>query len=459
MTTDYTHPDYKKLAPIWKKVRDAVAGEDAIKAGGRTYLPDPSELTPDGARYDHYLRRAVYYNATGRTLAGLIGVAFSNWPQIKTTKSELLLDADGSGVGLVNQSQWMLSEVMQTGRGGLLADYTAMSPVRRVKTVADMEAAGWRSFVVPYDAESILTWELSSSTLTRLVLRESLEVNEGGEVSFVPQLRELVVEDGTCVVRIWQRHSNQGQFILARETDINLPFIPFAFVGATNNDAQPDQPPMLDLANLNIAHYRNSADFEESVFIMGQPQLWISGVSEDWKRETGTVTFGSRAAIVLPSDGKCGLLQVSPNTLAKQAMDDKERMMQALGALLLSQPSKAAKTATQTAAETKATYASLSLACDNVSDAYTKVLQWLESWGSARKSTASFAFDARFGDLAIDANGIMALVASWQAGLVPQSDAWGMLRQLGVIDQGKTDEQVAGEIEGQGAPLKLDQAA
>ena len=37
--TDYKHPDYIRSAPLWRKVRDACAGEDAIKAAGERYLP------------------------------------------------------------------------------------------------------------------------------------------------------------------------------------------------------------------------------------------------------------------------------------------------------------------------------------------------------------------------------------------------------------------------------------
>ena len=136
----------------------------------------------------------------------------------------------------------------------------------------------------------------------------------------------LLLADSGYTVRIWRKfsHDPHAKYILADEIVVGIPFIPFAFVGAVNNDAQPDTPPMLDLANLNLAHYRNSADFEESAFVMGQPQLVITGVTEDWKTEQGLVTFGARGALVLPIGGDAKLLQVSPNTLAKEAMLDNE---------------------------------------------------------------------------------------------------------------------------------------
>lgn len=464
MTTDYTHPDYKKFAPLWAKVRDACAGEDAIKAKGTLYLPNPDEQSPDvsgvNARYAAYLKRATYLNATGRTLQGLAGVAFANWPAIETTAKILIEDPDGSGIGLIGQSQATLAEVLQTGRAGLLVDFSRVDEVtrKRIKTMADFEAIGSRPSVGLYRADEILTWETAGPVLTRVVLLESHPVYTRGEVEFLPQLRELLLEEGRYVIKVWKRQSAQGQFMLDDDISTALTFIPFTFVGSVNNDVHPDQPPLLDLANLNLAHFRNSADFEESAFLMGQPMLTISGVTEEWKEKIGTVVFGSRTALVLPQDGDAKLLQAAPNTLAKEAMLDKERQMQMLGARIMAQ-GEAVKTATQSAAETKAAYSVLSLACDNVSQAYTRALRWAETWGTARASNASFAIDTRFNDLTLDANAIRETVAAWQAGIVPQSDAVMLLQRLGVIDQAKTVEQVRDEVQGQGVPLALDDAA
>jgi hypothetical protein len=460
VTTDYTHPLYDHFAPLWHRVRDAVAGEDAVKAARTKYLPRPNETDTslqEIARYDTYLRRAVYYNATGRTLAGIIGVAYSNWPTVVTSKKELLVDV-GSGVTIIGQSQMVLSDVLQTGRAGLLADYTKGDLVSRQMTVAEQEKKGIRSFIANYTAEQILTWEVSGGKLTRVVLMEEHEQREDGMIKFLPQLRELKLTEDGYTVAIWRKYTEEGTFLLVEEVLVGLSYIPFTFVGAVNNDPRPDLPPLLDLATLNLAHYRNSADYEESVFLLGQPMFILTGITEEWRENNPNAYVGARTAIALPEGSDAKLLQVSPNTLAKEAMDNKERQMQALGARIMAQ-GEAVKTATQSAAETKAAYSQLSLACDNVSEAYTRVLQWLEVWGSGRSSNASFSIDTHFNDLTLDANAIRETVAAWQAGLVPQSDAVTILQRLGVIDQGKTPEQVAAEVESQGPGLNLDAAA
>ena len=463
--TDYRHPSHVRNAPLWTKVRDCCAGEDAIKGRGESYLPDPSggaEKDPlaRAARYQSYLQRAVYLNATGRTLQALVGIAFANWPRVALHPWTKYLadDVDGSGVGIINQSQRVLSEVLQTGRCGLLSDATSMDEGERARrlSVGEAEKRGHRAMIVAYTAEQILTWEYAGRQLSRLVLLEQHVDYTGGEVNEVQQLRELVMRDGRCVVNLWRQLEGKTYHLVStKETSFGR--IPFQFVGATNNDATPDLPPLLDLANLNLAHYRNSADFEESAFLLGQPQMVLTGVNEEWIEKVGAIHIGARAALPLPQGADAKLLQVQPNTLAQVAMKDKEAMMAAVGARLLE--SRPTLTATQSASETKSGYSQLSLACDNVSEAYRRALQEIAKWYGNPTTGIDFAIDTRFNDLTLDANAIRETVAAWQAGMIPASDAWTVLRRLGVVDQGKSDEQLRSELDAAGPGLDLDAAA
>ena len=323
--TDYKHPDYIAAAPLWRKVRAACAGEDAIKAAGERYLPDPGDDPADPKarrRYERYLERAVYFNATGRTLRGLVGVAFANWPRMVVPEDYILDDVDGSGISLVNQAQLVLSDVLQTGRGGLLADCSSVDPTKKIRglTQSEAEAAGWRLRLSYWPAERILTWELQGQKLTRLVLESAHHEYIGGELNVVPELLELVLVNGKCVFNRHRKYTDNGKYILASSITSTHTSIPFHFIGATNNDPHPDTPPLLDLANLNIAHFRNSADHEESVFLMGQPMLAITGVTDEWVDKRGEVHIGSRAALALPQGGDAKFIQPQPNTLAKEAM-------------------------------------------------------------------------------------------------------------------------------------------
>lgn len=65
MAANSTHPDYDTSAVDWSRVRDVMAGEDAVKAAGEKYLPRLDSQTDE--EFAAYVERASFFNATART--------------------------------------------------------------------------------------------------------------------------------------------------------------------------------------------------------------------------------------------------------------------------------------------------------------------------------------------------------------------------------------------------------
>ena len=195
------------------------------------------------------------------------------------------------------------------------------------------------------------------SVLIMVVLRELPEIPDGFGYKTVEQYRELALEDDGFVCRVWRRSGPENGGPLAVTDEFRpsgaggrLKEIPFTFVGAQNNDPSVDESPLYDIAMINLGHYRNSADYEDSVFWCGQAQPWISGLDEQWRdwMEKNGVYVGSRAPMMLPVGGQFGYAQPLPNTLVKEALNDKNQMMIELGARLV-----VASLATKTATESR----------------------------------------------------------------------------------------------------------
>ena len=79
------HPQYAENEGKWQKCRDAFDGSEAVKARGETYLPKLGGQSSDD--YDAYSERALYYNATARTIQGWLGCVFRKDPQIAVPDS------------------------------------------------------------------------------------------------------------------------------------------------------------------------------------------------------------------------------------------------------------------------------------------------------------------------------------------------------------------------------------
>jgi hypothetical protein len=341
-------PELVQARKKYNIISDSLEGELAVKDKGVTYLPMPSSCdsqTEKLERYASYKMRAVYYNVIKPTQDALVGQLFLREPKVKVPKSmEMMLeDINGEGLSFEQLVRKAANHILPYGRGGLLADF----PVTDGEvTKADVES-GIRPtirFIPPW---AIINWQITKikteHKLVMLVLKEAYEYTSGYD-SFKVQTSHKyrvyrLLEDGCVSVEVWDEESGdlKEAYNLCGQDGKNLGEIPFEFVGSENNDSEIDEPPLYSMAVLNIAHYRNSADYEESVFLVGQPTPVYAGLTDDWVTNhfQKGIPFGSRAAVPLPEDATAHLLQAMPNTLAFEAMTHKEEQMIAIGAKII----------------------------------------------------------------------------------------------------------------------------
>lgn len=471
-SVDFRLKEYEASLPDWELVADVCMGETRIKDKGTDYLPKPNpqdRSATNSERYKNYLARAVFYNATSRTLDSLVGSAFTKWPVLEVPEPLEYVsdDIDGKGVSIYQQSQQTLADVLKKGRHALFVDYPT---VQGGVSIADINSGQVRPTVCAIDAENVINWREtrvgSNVKLSMVVIREEVQDYSGlFETAEVEQYRVLLLEEGFYKVQLWRKLEQDisddwylfEEFIPTTGSGQKWTEIPFTFVGSNNNDSSVDKSPLVDLAKLNIAHYRNSADYEDSVYFVGQAQAWISGLTEDWRDwmiEQG-LYIGSRTPILLPEGGGFGIVQAQPNTLAKEAMDQKEKQMVALGARLIEQ-GQAVKTATEAQADNEAEQSVLSLCASNVSEAYSKALDWAAMFLNLSPQDISYEINQDYSQHRLDSQMLATLVSSWQAGVLPNSDLWANLKRYGVIDPEKEDQDIEDELSTSSIGLGLD---
>ncbi|WBA79563.1 DUF4055 domain-containing protein [Endozoicomonas sp. GU-1] len=446
----------------WQMIDDACEGEQAIKKAGARYLPtlNPQDISEENeARNRQYRERASYYNATGRTKSGLMGVAFSKDPSVELPAGlEYLIDnADGQGIGLEQVAQKTLSHVSTLGRAGLLVDYPLTSG-----SMSKAESAGKGATILRYHPRQVINWDTETvggiTRLSLVVLMEQSTVRNIGDFKHTDSIRYRVLEliDGVYQVRIFEQTDRGFEEVAGYlPTDASGKYwneIPFTFVGAENNDADIDQAPLADLSYLNIAHYRNSADLEESSFIAGQPTLVVSGLTQQWYEQNlqGRVYIGARGGLPLPQNADAKLLQAAANSLPLELMKHKEEQMVKIGARLLMPGQNI--TATATNSSDKSAYSVLALCCANVSGAITKCLQWCALYMGVT-GEARYEISRDFVTAQLTSQDLLALVQLWQSGTVAKSDIRALLRKHEIVDPERTDEEIDAELEVEPVPL------
>jgi hypothetical protein len=458
--------EFARLQPLWKKIRDCIGGEESVKAAGEIYLPRPnrSDVSTEALmRYQDYKNRAVFYNVTRSTLNGLVGQVFAKKPMIKLPRGiqHLIENSCGSGVSLEQQSKKALQYTLAFSRCGLHVDYPR---VEGQMTRAELEKNHFRPTINLYGPDEIINWRLvedgAEEKLSLIVLYEGYcSMDDGFEVKFSPQFRVLRLDEaGEFVQEIWREHGQLTDYVFGSypkrknfkpyemikprdSAGKYLTEIPFAFIGSENNDAVPDLPNFADIANLNLAHYRNSADYEESAFITGQPTLFISGVDDDWNDKQGkSISFGARRVITAPAGSSAELIQATSDGVHKEAMETKERQMVALGARLVEQRT-VQRTAYEASNEEASKSSVLASTTRNVSAAYKKALTWCMLFSPIGSSgTIEFELNTDFEISRMSPEQQKNVVELWTKGALTFSEMRSVLYRAGTASIEEADE-------------------
>ncbi len=395
MPVESKHKDLKKMARKYVLIDDVLEGSERVKGKSVTYLPPPNGVDYKGAakddRYLAYLQRAVFYAVARHTLDGFAGEIFTSPPAVKLTPGvqALEIDASGDGVSLNQLAKKAVRFTLGFGRAGVFVDFpTRQTPDAAAIGEGDAPApvtldqvGDNQPIITVYDALKIINWRtkrFGSKTLLCLVVLEEKYVakDDGFEETEKKRYRVLrLSDDRKYSVQLYEDNVAREAIFPTKGDGANFDYIPFLFIGSETNDATVDYPPLFDLCDLNLAHYRNSADYEESAFLVGQPTPVFTGLTEQWvdKYFGDGIVFGSRTSIPLPTGATADLLTATENTMIKEAMDKKEQQMVALGAKLVENKS-VQRTATEVGVDAVSEKSVLSTVADNVSQAFTQAL-------------------------------------------------------------------------------------
>ena len=453
MSVNSLNKEYQASVDDWKLVNDCVKGERAVKFRKQRYLPKPnaSDKTKENEdRYASYLARAQFVNFTARTKRALIGSVFRKKPEIEMPSAleYLIEDASRNGIKLENLIKLSVGDVLETGRGGILADYPQ---AEEALTLA--ETMKNRAYVIHYPARQIINWHVNQGgQLDLVVLKEQEEVQEGTGFDYVSEdrYRVLILVDSVYQqwyydeggVRIWQATPLDSAGRTFNE-------IPWSWLGAEDNDETLDISPLLDIANINIGHYRNSADYEESSFVAGQPMLHIDigETSPDlWKEENPNgVLVGAKRGIITRG-GKMELVQAEPNNLPNEAMKRKEEQMVAIGARII-QDNTGVETAEAARIRHSGETSVLISIVENVESGYERVLRFCARFMGADEESIAVNLNRDFFDSKLSAQEVMAIIQLGDAQLIAPKDQRSMMRTGRIeIDSDRTDEEIDSDI-------------
>jgi hypothetical protein len=371
-----THPSYEDRYIQWITCRDAFDGERAIKSveHREEYLPRLGGQ--EGRDYENYIARAVFHPVVSTVVNGRTGQVFYKSPQFEMDDN--LLDWGKTEVTKQRQTlngaiKTMLREVLTVGRVGVLVD---------------IDRQGGDPYLAIYKAEDITNWKQDDMGLTHVTLCEypvDQKMDQDGNYfqSVVKQYRHLMInEEGRYTQIVYRMH--EGDLLVYDEVEPTqngspLDFIPFTFINASDISPMCEKPPLFDLASINIAHYRNSADYEQCLHMLAVPTPYGTGLDEDEALDTlGPLNFKA----IRNENAKLGLLEFSGRGTEslKEAMAEKMSVMASIGGSLVQKQRKQVESAETARIRTASETSALETICDTIEQASEQMLGYVSKW-------------------------------------------------------------------------------
>lgn len=444
------HPDYTYWSQHWEMIRDAEIGEVEVKRKRAKYLPKMP--THDSAQYDAYLRRAVFFNMTARTLNALYGTVFRRNPNVTGLTPALREKSKHitkEGMSLHLLAKTTVKEVLAVGRYGMLVD-------------ANPDGTG-DAYVACYSAENILDWEMAEINgrwqLARVTLRELYYDRDGhwAPYDFKSRFRILMLSeiegrivyeqfiyediDSFNIPDLDQLPSNVVTPTVRGET---LDYIPFVCVGPFTNYPDVQKPPMLDIVTLNFAHYYSYAQLEHGRFYTASPTFWVQDGSGNSQNE---YTVGPDTVWILDTDERAGIMEFNGGGLRylESALSQKEGQIASIGGRMMPGTSRgAAESDNSLMMQEKNEQTLLLNISDTADEALTQILHWWADWNNASKTAInkiSFELNRDFLIKDAGAREFRAVHQMYADGVLPAKVVFDYLKRFEVIPEWMEEEE------------------
>lgn len=444
------HPTAQEMQETWNRIRHVLAGEAAVKEKAETYLP----RLPGQRRqrvndewidlYDTYLDRAILLPFAGPLLARLVGMVFRKAPvftvpdALRPHLENLTLTAPAiTAEGLAKTT---LRECVTTGFGALTVNWD-----ERLR----------RPYQRHYLADNVINWreELVNGLPmpTRVVLREFVEETDDDdefESEVDVQYRVYWLEDGRAQVQTWRMPSDGGQWepleeqITLTRRQVPLSFLPVVPITPLGVQWTVEQPPLRDLVDLVLSHYKLSADYYQLLHLCGAGSvLFGAGLSETEQNRITTVGGGT---IILSENAGATLQYVQTNGSAgaeiKQAMADVVTQMGvAAGRLMLAQQKNVAESGAALELQFSGEDANLQQLAGAVAMGLEAALR-IHTWWTGTAATPAEVEDVRvelndqFVSMRLPAQDVVSLSSAADMGALTDEDLFWQLKRGEILD-------------------------
>lgn len=455
---------YWVQAARWNDITPCVEGNHWLSHHAQLYLPQlKAEKDPCYARRLSIAAFTPYFNRIIAAAAGLllrkrvelIGGDEAYWDEWRQ-------DVDRHGSSLEQFLQRHLRIALAYGHCSMLADFPQATGIRSMR---DEYAANLRPYLMNVEPWRLIGWrveeESAGARLLQARIREiavtprgtygedtwhQIRVLEPGgwQILRASQPRETTGDPGTAVQ--WDPVPGPGG---SGRTRFN--YIPLSTTYTGKICTLVSEPPLLDVATLNLRHYRLQSKQLHALEVAGFPILALTG----WDDTSSDLDVDVTSALSLEMGGSASYVEPASSSFKamREELDSLAQQMSNLGITILAQQKMVGETAKAKQLDRADSNSLLATISMNLEAALQQAVDTCAAF--ARQAPPTVSLDRDFDLQALEPQGIGAIQGLFTSGLIDRETALELLQRGEVLPDAvlvdeimlRTEEEEAKKME------------
>lgn len=446
---------YLQMEDDWRLVRALMGGTRAMREAGEEYLPmEPGESKE---AWEHRLARTTLFNAYRRTVRRLAGRPYAKAMKLNENVpakiKEWAKDIDRNGTDIDSFCKSWLEDAIAAGISHVYVDFpplptdTAGNPVRI--SAADERAQDRRPYWTHVKGENLIgvryRREGGRYILTQIRIEEWVSEDDGEFGEVVHHQVRVIEETKFRLFRATEDENGKVTAWVEGKSGVNtLGKIPLVTLYATRLGFQIAEPPLMDLAWMNVDHWRSSSDQSHILHVYRVPILYGAGLAraaeddEDTDNPQGApvVEIGPNRMFFGPAGSTLEFVTGSAETIeaGRQHLIDAEDRMTVMGLRMeTKQQAAGPQTATGEVLDTAESESELHGIVTAQKGAIELAFDYMAQWAKIGDDGGEVEINKDFGISARDAQEIDVLLRSRIAGELTRESYLSELQRRGVL--------------------------
>lgn len=321
---------FLQLFEKYQTIDDVWEGTDAMRNNGTKYLPrEPKETLTN---YNMRLERATFEPIFKRAIMQSVGKAFQKRVQVEnypTLLEPLLYNVDQTGTSLEAFAKELLTDATKYGVTYLMVDMPISDPNR---TLADEISQGLYPYFVNIKPTQVLDLKVDyldgGAQLTYFRMMEEVIDYDGLEQISIDQVKEFTYdEDDNIIFNIYRKDDKDKEYLYDSNVITGATSLPIVPVYGNKTSPYIGEPPLMDLAYMNILHYQKNTDIDVALHYGAMPMLVLKGHEQHVDPNTGNkdeITISPNSGINVSESGDAQWLELNGSGISTYMDNVKE---------------------------------------------------------------------------------------------------------------------------------------